>query len=536
MAIPCKHCGIYLKVSIINTFDIAGGAARAANRLHNALKDNAVDSSMFVMSKTSTDPSVVESGGYTSEDILDQNYVIRRLIQKYYIDNSRTDLSNTLFSFAYPGKDLSANPLVKSADIINLHWIGWFQTPVTIHNLLQLGKPVIWTLHDMNPFTGGCHYSAGCDGYMTDCRNCLQLSRDPYSLPHAILKDKLELFGGFQLTIVTPSRWLARCARNSALFRDCRVEIIPNCIETDIYTPQAKGVAKASFDIDPQTVVLMFGADSSNERRKGFEELEAALALARNDPVVAGLVREKKFLILTLGPLTADMSKLGLDVKALGHVNDDTLIARAYSAADIYVLPSLEDNLPNMMLESMACGTPVLAFNTGGIPDVVTDGVNGRLVATGDTVGLAARLIELVRDKGLREKFGEESAMVVSASYSPTIQAVRYRELFSDLIRTTSTISRMTTGTTEKTESYEKSDYAYGPGFDAIKHKVMFDALLKSIPELCQAHAPTSKDANPERIGKLQHEIAALHASLSWRMTAPLRKLLDIVKSMSRKL
>ncbi|KAF0218746.1 MAG: group 1 glycosyl [Geobacteraceae bacterium] len=519
-----------MRTVIINTFDIQGGAARAANRLHNALKSNAVESSMVVMSKKSSDPSVMEIGGYTPNEKIDYQYILRKLVQRYYIDSSRTDLSNTLFSFAYPGRDISSIPRLQSADLINLHWVGFFQTPVTIQKLMKLGKPMVWTLHDMCPFTGGCHYSAGCDGYTRDCRNCPQLSNDPYSLPNAILKDKLELFEGFPLTIASPSRWLADCARKSALFRNCRIEVIPNSIETDIYTPISKDDAKAALEIDPKNIVLMFGADSGNEKRKGFAELEAALARARTNPLFEDIVRRKGITILSLGPLTADMSKLGMDIKELGHVSDDTLIARAYSAADIFILPSLEDNLPNMMLESMACGTPVLAFRSGGIPDVVQDGVNGRLVPTGDVNALAERLVELVSDKALRERLGAESAKFVHGAYTPKIQADRYLALFEEL-RCSSDYKTWSAKTNSENRSdADGLDMECGPSFNAIRYKVMLAALLRAIPEICQAFASKMPDQNMEGICRLENEIDVLKNSLSWRLTAPLRKMLKAVR------
>ena len=517
-----------MRTVIVSTFDIAGGAARAANRLHYALKSNAVDSNMIVMNKTSSDSSVLEMGNYIPNDNYDKNYFIRKLIQRYYIDSSRTNLSNTLFSFAYSGIDISLTPLIQSADLINLHWVGFFQSPVTIQKLMNLGKPIVWTLHDMCPFTGGCHYSAGCDAYTRGCLDCPQLSCDPYALPNSILKDKLELFEGFPLTIVTPSRWLSECAHKSALFRNCRIEVIPNCIETDIFTPILKDEAKTALGIDPKNIVLMFGADTGNEKRKGFAELEAALARMRNDPLIKDMERQNKLTILALGPLTADMSRLGLHVKSLGYVTDDRLISRLCSAADVFILPSLEDNLPNMMLESMACGTPVLAFRTGGIPDVVQDGVNGLLVPNGDVHDLAERLIKLISDKALRERLGSASTSFMHEAFTPKVQADRYMALFEDLLS-----NSVCASWTMKNESnfWTKPTLECGPFFDVIRHKVMLDSLLKAMPEIYQI---ITEKGNPkeEMIQKLMREVSSLRSSLSWRLTAPLRKLQDAFRRM----
>ena len=519
-----------LRAVIINTSDIQGGAARAANRLHDALKNNAVGSSMVVMHKSSSDPSVLETGGFAPIENIDHQYVLRKLVQRYYINSARTELSDTLFSFAYPGCDITSTPLVQSADIINLHWIGFFQTPITIHKLMQLGKPIVWTLHDMCPFTGGCHYSAGCKGYTRECRDCPQLANDPYSLPNAILKDKLKLFKGFPLTIVSPSRWLADCARESALFSHCRIEVIPNSVETDIYAPLAKNNAKESLGIDSAKTVLMFGAGSSGEKRKGLAKLEAALRRAKSNPQFEEAIR-KGLTILLLGPLTADVSNLGLEIVALGNVTDDKAIAQAYSAADLFILPSLEDNLPNMMLEAMACGIPVLAFETGGVPDVLTNGVNGVLVPQGDVDALAENIVALVGNEALRQSLGAEATAYAQRAFAPNIQAERYITLFQELIsQHAPDVGRMpkAAGASIRTANF---DMTCGPYFEEIRFKVMLESLLKAIPEICSGYAGKGHTKDREEIQRLMSEITGLRKSLSWRLTAPLRRAVDWSRS-----
>jgi len=516
-----------LKPVIVSTFDIAGGAARAANRLHKALMGSAIDSSMVVMNKKLSDQSILEIHRDIPDITIDKNYIIRKLIQRYYIDISRSSLSNTLFSFAYLGYDISSIPLIRSADIINIHWVGMFQSPITLYNLMKLGKPIVWTLHDMNPFTGGCHYSANCDGYTRECLDCPQLVRDPYSLPNAILRDKSELFSRFPLTIVTPSHWLADCASKSTLFRRSRIEVIPYSIETDIYTPMSKKEAKSILGIDPQSIVLMFGADSSNEKRKGFAELEAALELARTDPEFDELVSSGRMVILSLGPITADVASLGIKIKALGRVDDDLLIARAYSSADIFILPSLEDNLPNMMLESLACGTPVIAFETGGIPDVVQNDVNGCLVPVRDVDALAVALIKLVLNTALRKQMSVAAVAYAHKAFAPKIQADRYIALFDDLLKGAECNQPNVMADINVTS---RCSMAFGPNFDVIRHKIMLDALLKGIPEICQAYVAQSSQEDNEQIIALRKNIDELSQSLSWRITAPFRKILAMFK------
>jgi len=182
-----------MKVVHISTYDTAGGAARAAYRLHRGLRDGGVDSRMLVRYKRSDDPFVATAAPGTASKEEEQAFFCQAAIQDQAINANRTEISNTLFSISYPGYDLSAASLIREADVIHLHWICYYQSPMTIKSLLDLGKPVVWTLHDQWAFTGGCHYSAGCSGYERGCEACPQLRDDPFGLAAALLSDKKEL-------------------------------------------------------------------------------------------------------------------------------------------------------------------------------------------------------------------------------------------------------------------------------------------------------------------------------------------------------
>ena len=210
-----------MKILQISTHDIRGGAARATYRLHRGLRHMEQDSCMLVRFKETDDDFV---SAVAQEQETDANaFFLEVPIQEQYINAHRTDISNTLFSLPYPGYDIFRSPLVQNADIINLHWVSQFQSPVTLKHVFALGKPVVWTLHDQWAFTGGCHYSSGCKEYQSSCKECPQLANDPFSLPEAILHDKEGLFQKANLTIVTSSRWMGRCAGESRLFKSLRV-------------------------------------------------------------------------------------------------------------------------------------------------------------------------------------------------------------------------------------------------------------------------------------------------------------------------
>ncbi|NJO18591.1 MAG: glycosyltransferase [Thioploca sp.] len=225
-----------MKTIQISTYDIQGGAAKAAYRLHQGLRQIGQKDRMVVRHKVSTDASVLA----VTTPVNVPNSFTSAELQDHYIDTHRTPLSSTIFSLSYPGYDLSALAPIQTADIINLHWVARFQSLVTLQKLFSLGKPVVWTLHDQWAFTGGCHYSAGCKGYQQNCTACPQLADELNHIPEAILMDKFDLWRDANLTIVTPSRWLADCAQESALFQGHRIEVIANSVETNVFRTYAQ--------------------------------------------------------------------------------------------------------------------------------------------------------------------------------------------------------------------------------------------------------------------------------------------------------
>ena len=229
-----------MKIVHVSTFDTQGGAARAAYRLHLGLQRLGQESLIIARYKMSTDDSVVSIADEGTVEVRRKDFLLEQVIQPYFVDKRRSSFGNTIFSLPYPGYDLSTLPQIQAADIINLHWIAYYQSPITLHNLLATGKPVIWTLHDQWPFTGGCHYTAGCQKFRQDCVSCPQLINDTYDFPAAVLRDRQTHSREANLTIVSPSRWLAACAKQSRLFERLRVEVIPYSLDTDLFHPLPK--------------------------------------------------------------------------------------------------------------------------------------------------------------------------------------------------------------------------------------------------------------------------------------------------------
>ncbi|MDQ1352854.1 MAG: hypothetical protein QG657_3160 [Acidobacteriota bacterium] len=427
-----------MKIAIISTYDNYGGAGIAALRLHKGLRSLNQDSSIIVRFKSSNEPDVYKV--FWKNMAMSVEEEIFKYMEYHAIDENRTELSNTLLSLPYPSYDLSKSDVIREADIINLHWVAHFQSAESIASLLNLGKPVVWTLHDQNAFTGGCHYSGGCLKYREDCSDCPQLKDNCYQIPFHILNNKVKLWQHCRdnLVIVTPSQWLADCARESKLFKGLRVETIPNSVETDEFIPLEKKAARKELGLDhgqPGQVLLLFGAVTGNEKRKGFHHLVEALRYCLRDPRFKSLAKSGGVKIVTFGPPQGDLEELGIEVESLGYVAGNDKLAAVYSAADLFVLPSLEENFPNTMLESMACGTPVVSFAVGGMPDLIHDGVTGAgaMAPCFDTGKLGQIILDLVFDVDKREQMGKNCRQVIEKGFKLEDQAANYMALFKEL-------------------------------------------------------------------------------------------------------
>ena len=485
-----------MKILQVSTYDIRGGAARAANRLHRGLRHMGQDCCMLVRYKETDDDFV--SALDQKQETDEKAFFLEVPIQEQYISAHRTDISNTLFSLPYPGYDISRSPLVQNADIINLHWVSQFQSPVTLKHVFALGKPVVYTLHDQWAFTGGCHYASGCKKYQSSCNACPQLANDPFSLSEAILRDKEVLFQNANLTIVTPSRWMGHCARESCLFKSLRVEVIANSLETDLYSPLPKDQAKARLEIPDDTVTFLFGAIDGTEKRKGFTELIGAMKSSLENEFFQELLRKDRLRLICFGRPNDQLESMGIPVVSLGRLGTDEEIGDVYSAADIFILPSLEDNLPNTILESMSCATPVVAFDVGGVSDMVTDGVNGLLVKAFDTRQMGEAIVTLALDPEKRLSMGKAGRERALRDYTLDVQAGNYLNLYDDLLHqdqpSRPDVTNGTGSTAGPTDGMENSaatfsaptqaplDTTLGSRFEAVYDNVLFQAIKSYAP------------------------------------------------------
>lgn len=413
-----------MSVVHISTNDIAGGAARAAHRLHEALsKKTGIDSSMFVRNKHSSQDSIIQFEPESS--LLAKT---RRFLRYVRI---RSD-----YFPAYVLRPGSTGPLsddrsrfssgvvrqLPDADIYHLHWIsGFVDIPAFFSNIRT---PVVWTLHDMNPFTGGCHYSFGCNRYKNTCGACPRLGSETAEDPSAdIWTRKRNAFKMHiqtnRLEIVAPSQWLAREAERSSLFRDAVVHRVPHGLDHQIFCPRDGKQKRKRFGIPEDQKVLLFVADRVTEGRKGFSLLAEALKNAE----LAGVT------LLSIGSGEPKISGDLTHVHA-GHVDDDQELAILYSVADVFVIPSVQEAFGQTALEAMACGTPVVGFRTGGIPDMVRPKETGWLAEVGEVRSLR-RMIEVAFTNDEERKVkAARCREVIEDEYTLEHQAKHYVDIY----------------------------------------------------------------------------------------------------------
>jgi glycosyltransferase involved in cell wall biosynthesis/polysaccharide pyruvyl transferase WcaK-like protein/tetratricopeptide (TPR) repeat protein/SAM-dependent methyltransferase/sulfatase maturation enzyme AslB (radical SAM superfamily) len=414
----------------VSTSDVQGGAAKAAYSLYRALKSQGVQGSFLVHSQLTRDSTVVEcalqSSQPTAPDIFYAEAIHAALL--------KTGPADSYFSWPILGCDISVNSAVLRADVLHLHWISHFQSLQSLEALARTGKPLVFTLHDQWLMTGGCHYSQGCEQYRSDCAACPLCTAEGQLLTQRVFRRKLEFVRTYKPTIVCPSRWMAERAKESAILRDCRIEVVPNCVELKEFKPLPKAEARHRLGAPVGGFYILFGASDCGDHRKGFDLLARALSLGLSDGEFAAAVGDGKVRLVCFGSLHPAVAESGFPVVVLGKLTNAEQLSVAYSCADLSVIPSRADNLPNTILESFSCGTPVIGANVGGIPELVLDGKTGLLFEPGNVVDLSTRILNAFKDQNNFAKLGAMCRQLVLHEYAPAIQAKRLSEIYWSLL------------------------------------------------------------------------------------------------------
>jgi len=404
----------------LSTADNEGGSGRAAYRIHSGLRQLGWRSRMLVGRKLTHDPD----------------------IEAVYGDSQATRWSGVLIDMAsrqlglayqwFPWSNRLANhPWFRDADVIqlfNLHG-GYF--PIGLLPELSRHAPIVWRLSDMWSMTGHCVYSGNCERWRSGCGKCPQtkghvaLGIDTSAL---LWKQKAKLYSQCDITVVAPSSWTERLARESPLLSMFPIQRISNGLDTQVFRPIPRSIACEIMQYDPAVRRILFVAHGlDNNLRKGGPKLMEALRLI-------GPQANVELVLAGVGGVTWEQAGLPIPVRRAGYITDDRFMAALYSCADLMVVPSAVENLPNTLLEAMACGLPAVALNVGGMADAVKDGLTGYLVEQDDVAGFSTKIMHLLDNIDLRAVMGKAARQLIEREFTSAIQADRFATLYEETI------------------------------------------------------------------------------------------------------
>jgi glycosyltransferase involved in cell wall biosynthesis len=417
-----------VRITHLSTYDLTGGAARSAYRLHSGLRSRGCDSRLVVLEKQSTDPSVI-----LFEPRFDLWTRLRRGVRRRLIERSQKSLESRPPGASYFTDDRNqhGSDVLRQAlptDILHLHWIARFIGYTDFFRRLPPRLPLVWTLHDMNPFTGGCHHAGDCRNFFESCGNCPQLgSPSPHDFSSAIWKRKRRSYARLEpsrVAIITPSQWLAGEAKLSALMGHLPINVIPYGVDTQTFQPRGRAKAREVLGVPPHATVLLFVAQWMEDKYKGMPTLLQAIDRLKASPDLC---------LLTIGR-GEPLQDCPLPNISLGAISDEERLSFVYSAADMFLLPTLQDNFPNTALEALACGLPVIGSKVGGVPEIVRDGLTGLLVEPANPQALASAIAELVGNPERRKEMSANCRRIAVQEYALEVQARRYVELYATLL------------------------------------------------------------------------------------------------------
>lgn len=401
-----------MNILILSTSGRMGGAAIAASRLMHALNTNGAHATMLSRRNLRLPFWKEKWGGVP--------FLLERL--RIFLAAGMSTKGLFAVDIANIGDDIIDTPAFRNADVIHLHWVNQgFVSLNTLRKIIHSGKRIVWTMHDQWPMTAICHYSDDCLKYESGCTDCPLLPRDVLGdMAQKVFNEKRKIYSEGNITFVTCSQWLCRMAQASALAKGQRVVSIPNPIDSTVFAPRNRSEARRQLGLETSGTKILFGCQKVTDERKGLRYLIEAMSQLPDVEV-----------LLVGGNAAATMALMPDNVRtvAIGQVSDTTKMAALYAAADAFVTPSLQDNLPNTIMEAMACGTPCVGFNVGGIPEMIDHEENGYVAEYKNATSLAEG-IRYVTANANALRLSEAARTKVLRCYSESAVAKRYMEIY----------------------------------------------------------------------------------------------------------
>ena len=417
-----------MRVLIVNTSEREGGAAVAANRLMDALNNNGVKAKMLVRDKETDNITVVGLKGGLLQRF---RFLWERWCVYYHLHFKRDHLFD--LDMANTGFDITKLPEFKEADVIHLAWINQgFLSLKDIGKIINSGKAVVWTMHDLWAATGICHFTFGCEAYKGQCHNCFYLPRGGKSadLSTRVFNKKKKVYYNSGIHFVACSKWLGNSARQSSLLTGLQLSVIPNPIDTHVFCPKDKRVARLHSTLPEGKRIILFVSQRVTMERKGMAYFIKAISLlAERYPEM----KENTVIAILGGRADEVVSQLALPSFPLGYVKNERQLVDIYNSADVFVIPSLDENLPNTIMESMACGVPSVGFKAGGIPEMIDHQKNGYVASYKDADDLAAG-IHWVLGEADKEELKMQCVQKVMSCYSQRSVAMKYVEVYNQAL------------------------------------------------------------------------------------------------------
>ncbi|MGL4501740.1 MAG: glycosyltransferase, partial [Planktothrix sp.] len=396
--------------------------------LHQALKEAGIDSNVLASGQNPANESILKSQNKLSYKWGRLLYKLDKFPLNFYLHK----VSHPSFSPAWISRNIHIQDEIDriNPDLINLHWVcGGFVKP---EQIATWNKPLVWTLRDMWAFTGGCHYDRNCNKYQMSCGACPILgSQNDNDISKQLWQRKAKSWQDLNLTLIVISNWLADCARKSSLFKDYRIEVVHNAVDASKFKPLPKNQVRELLGLDLTHKIVLFGAlNATGDPRKGFQYITPALQeLAKSS--LSGNTE----LVVFGSSQPENAPDLGMKATYLGRVNDETKLAQMYAAADVTLVPSVQEAFGKVAIESLACGTPVVSFDSTGLTDIIEHQKNGYRAPCFSSEDLAKGILWVLEDEERWQTLSHRARQKVEEEFTFPIQAAAYIKIYEDILQ-----------------------------------------------------------------------------------------------------